>query len=367
MFYFRFSHLLFLFLFVPKMSFGTTCNRVEVQGRQLLVNGAPFIMKGVCYHPVRKGETVPDGLMTSNPTEKDLIVIENDFKMMSDAGFNTIRTYEPIIHPKILRLLNKYQIRVIVPVCLSWEKYQNRASIENVIKILKKEPSTLFWEIGNEWNFNHFYTDFIGTGSDSKKLKAEDCYEMIKNISHDIRNIDHYEHPIGTDVMIIESDLESLYKGVTPALDDYIDLYGVNVYDGTSFGERFHQWESISKKPFYLGEFGAVAYNENTKQEDPEAQDNANLLLFNEILDNVSAKNAQNILVGGSIFEFCDEWWKGGNPDPSNHRPGGLTVDHGPFPSNCFDDEYFGLVEIDRTPRPTFFSLKKLLTSDISY
>jgi hypothetical protein len=361
MYFIRFSLSLLLFLFVSRVIFGMPPNRVEVQGRQLLVNGVPFMMKGVCYHPVRKGETVPDGLMTLNPTEEDLLVIENDFRMIRYAGFNTIRTYEPITHPKILELLNDYQLKVIVPVCLAWEKYQNLASIEDLIKILQKEPSTLFWEIGNEWNFNHFYTDFIGAGSDSQKLKAEDCDEIIKNISRLIRKGDLYKHPIGTDIMLLDNAMKTIYPGITPTIDSYIDLYGVNVYDGTTFGKRFHQWESMSKKPFYLGEFGAVAYNENTQHEDPDDQDHANLLLFTEILENVSAKNPEHILIGGCLFEFCDEWWKGGNPDPSTHRHGGITVDHGPFPSNCFDDEYFGLVEIDRTPRPTYFSLKRLL------
>ncbi len=49
-------------------------------------------MNGVCYNPVRKGANEDNGLITLNPTPEDLVIIEKDFKMMQEAGFNTIRT-----------------------------------------------------------------------------------------------------------------------------------------------------------------------------------------------------------------------------------------------------------------------------------
>jgi hypothetical protein len=356
-----FSFWLWSFLFLSS-SYGSVTTSVEVQGRQLLVNGSPFIMKGVCYHPVRKGETVPNGLMTTGPSDSDLKVIENDFKMMRDAGFNTIRTYDPILDPAILALLSKYKLYVIVNICLSKQDYEHLDHIEQVVKTLKEEPSTLFWEIGNEWNFNHFYTktDYREYASDPNTLTELDCDKIIENVSKLIKRIDNHHHPIGTDILI-QDNLEYLYSGFSPSIEENVDLYGANVYDGKSFGNRFNEWKTVTQKPFYLGEFGSVSYNEETKQEDPESQNEANLSLLTEILANVSAKDAQNnILVGGCIFEFCDEWWKGGNPDPSTHRPTGLFVDRGPFPSNCFDDEYFGIVDIDRNPKATYFSIKKL-------
>ncbi|MFZ4115711.1 MAG: hypothetical protein ACOYK6_03185 [Chthoniobacterales bacterium] len=361
------SKLLFFCCLLSCLSFssayGVVTTSVEVQGRQLLVNGSAFIMKGVCYHPVRKGETIPDGLMTAHPTEDDLKVIENDFQLIHDAGFNTIRTYKPILDPGILKLLWKYKLYVIVSICLSYDDYKNLDSIKQIVEQLKEEPSTLFWEIGNEWNFNHFYTNtnFIDHISNPNLLTELECDEIIENVSKLIKNIDNHHHPIGTDIMILNNRLDYLYSGIAPSIEENVDLYGANIYDGKSFGNRFNEWKDMTQKPFYLGEFGSVSYNEDTKQEDTESQNEANLSLFNEILANASAKDAQNnILVGGCIFEFCDEWWKGGNPDPSTHKPTGLFVDRGPFPSNCFDDEYFGIVDIDRNPKATYFSLKKL-------
>jgi hypothetical protein len=317
-------------------------------------------MKGICYHPVRKGETIPDGLITTHPTADDLAVIENDFNMLHQAGFNTIRTYEPIVDPKILQLLKQYQLRVIVPICASRMKYDDLAGIKKIIQELKEEPSTLFWEIGNEWNFNHFYTDILYSSSSPDQLSAQDCYDIIKNISSLIRTSDDHRHPIGTDIMLLEAEIPHIYSLITADLDEWVDLYGVNIYDGKSFGDRFERWEKITQKPFYLGEFGAVAYNEDTKQEDPESQKVADVSLFTEILNNTSAKNPQNILIGGCLFEFCDEWWKKPEGGLSSHDTGGIYIDHGPFPSNCFDEEYFGMFEIDRQPRAVYFGLKEL-------
>ena len=30
-------------------------NKVKVEQRQILVNGSPYLIKGICYHPVPKG------------------------------------------------------------------------------------------------------------------------------------------------------------------------------------------------------------------------------------------------------------------------------------------------------------------------
>ncbi len=34
---------------------GLKTNQVSVSGRQILVNESPYLIKGICYHPVPKG------------------------------------------------------------------------------------------------------------------------------------------------------------------------------------------------------------------------------------------------------------------------------------------------------------------------
>ena len=62
-----------------------SAQNVEISGKQLLVDNQPYFMKGICYHPVPKGETT-----------RSFNSIDQDLKLMSQAGINTIRVYAPI-------------------------------------------------------------------------------------------------------------------------------------------------------------------------------------------------------------------------------------------------------------------------------
>ncbi|RYZ49966.1 MAG: hypothetical protein EOP07_23665, partial [Proteobacteria bacterium] len=55
---------------------------IKVSGRQLLVDGKAFTIKGVCYNPVPKGAGELSGTLFSNPTAAHLVALEQDFKLM---------------------------------------------------------------------------------------------------------------------------------------------------------------------------------------------------------------------------------------------------------------------------------------------
>ncbi|MEM2875220.1 MAG: hypothetical protein QW567_04310, partial [Candidatus Hadarchaeales archaeon] len=60
---------------------------VTVSGRQLLVNGSPFTVRGACYSPTPAGNG-PDFFWWADPD-----IYENDFENLRSMGANTIRTY----------------------------------------------------------------------------------------------------------------------------------------------------------------------------------------------------------------------------------------------------------------------------------
>ena len=329
--------------------------KIKISQRQLIVNGAPFVMKGACYHPVRKGQTIPDGLMTLHPTKKDLLTIEEDFKMMHAAGINTIRTYEPILDARILSLLVKYQLRTIVPVCANCKT--GLYDFSSTINTLKNHPSTLIWEVGNEWNYNFFYsTEKGGSGAKGTVLTFKECVTLIQQASAYIKSQDP-THPVSTDL----GDLPKNHREDLKRLLSSLDLCGINVYDGLTFGNRFQEWKALSEKPLYIGECGADAFNELTHSYDPNAQAVATRFLLAEILQNLSANNPNNVLIGGCIFEWNDEWWKDPKGSPATHDTGGFKVDHGgPYPDHYFNEEWFGVVSIDRQPRLAYEEMKRL-------
>ena len=58
---------------------------VTISGRELLVNKIPYVIKGICYHPVPKGSD-----------KRSFDYLTEDLALMVEAGINTIRVYEPI-------------------------------------------------------------------------------------------------------------------------------------------------------------------------------------------------------------------------------------------------------------------------------
>ncbi len=135
---------------------------VQVVGNELLVNGTPVKLRGVCRH-----EIYP---VTGRVITEDLIL--KDVKLYRDANCNFIRTshYPPC--EELLDICDELGMFVEVesPVCwighqanANWDKlnYQDpkyygyvlQVNMEN-IQFNRNHPSVLFWSIANEsfWN-----------------------------------------------------------------------------------------------------------------------------------------------------------------------------------------------------------------------
>lgn len=346
---------------------GGLTGNIQIRNRQLLINGKPFIMKGVCYSPTRKGASYPSGLIFLNPSDEDLALIEKDFQMMHAAGVNTLRTYVPMLDQRVLDLLVKYEFKTIVPSLNTFDTPIE--DIINTVSILKNHPSTLIWELGNEWNYNYFYSKIPSSLGNDKPLPDEiangigliESVNLIKHAIDTIRVIDTI-HPIST----VIGDLPNDNNFWLSLPDERINLYASNIYGGLTFchpsNNRFERWKSISNKPLYISEFGTDAFNSILNHEDPDSQAIGTRALLTEIQNNLSANDPNNILVGGSIFEWNDEWWKDGNGSPDVHDSGGIVpadIENGPYPDNVFNEEWWGIVDIDRNPRPAYDVLKE--------
>ena len=322
-----FSVLLFSFTLhlVP-----TTNNVVEVSGRQLIVDNTPYFMKGVCYHPVLRGET-----------ERNFSTIDQDLELISEAGINTIRVYAPIDDMEVLDKIDAAGLKLIV----SFGYNQNgvydilSGTFLDYIMKYKDHNSILIWELGNEYNY---HPEWFGGD-------IQNWYNALSQATDQIHDIDP-NHPVAT----AHGDMPDKQA---LASNPNIDIWGLNVYRWDQPQSVFKEWQTVSDKPVYLSEAGADSYMKISKAgfkqgENQRAQAVANAKIIDAVLDR------SDVASGIFIFSFTDGLWKAGNPDQQDiggwaPNSSGVPYDGAP------NEEYWGIVDINRNKKETFEVIKE--------
>ncbi|MBU4467881.1 MAG: hypothetical protein KKC39_03965 [Candidatus Omnitrophica bacterium] len=338
---------------------------------QLMVEGKPYIIKGITYAPTKVGQSPDDGSL-QNWMEEDLnkngkidgpydsFVDKNrnniqdadelpigDFKLMQDMGVNTIRLYHhPLkINKELLRDMYKtYGIRVILGDFLgkyamgsgaAWNPgtdynnpEQKKKMIESVTQMVnefKDEPYILFWLLGNE--------NVYGYACNADKY-PEAYFKFANEVAKIIKSIDP-EHPVA----ISSGDILFLDKFGQNAPD--IDIFGTNAYRGEyGFGSFWRQVKEQTGKPVFITEFGCPAYVEGKSiDEAEEFQAQYHLGSWEDVQDNMAFSGGQGNALGAVIFEWLDEWWKA--YEPAIHDTKGLWA--GPFPDGYMHEEWLGV------------------------
>jgi hypothetical protein len=304
---------------------------VKVSERQILVNNTPYVIKGICYHPVPKG----------SPNKRSFSTLKEDILLMKEAGINTIRVYTPIDDVKVLDQLAEADIKVIIGFGYNQNGYYDMVSgtFIDYVKKYKNHKTILLWELGNEYNYHPEWFD-----GDLKNW-----YKAMNDAAALIHKNDP-NHPVTT----AHGDLpDSLALKLSPN----IDVWGMNVYRWDKPGTIYKEWEAISNKPMYLSEAGGDSYMTITKAgynkgENQKAQADANKNILKEVFEN------SHIGSGVALFSFTDGWWKAGNYDTQD--PGGWAPNSSGVPyDGSPNEEYWGIVDIDRNKKQTFDVVKK--------
>ncbi len=332
---------------------------------QMLVNGKPFMIRGVTYAPTKIGQSPDKGTLENwmyqqadsahlawvdknlnnvqDPGEKAV----GDFQLMKDMGVNTLRVYDNNkINKELLReLYNKYGIMAIIENFLGkyaigsgadwnpgtdYENPQHQANmmkaVEATVKELKDEPFVLLWLLGNENNY--------GVASNADK-KPDAYFKFVNQVAKRIKEIDP-DHPVA----VCNGDTLFVDKMAQYAPD--VDVYGGNVYRGDyGFGSFWDEVREAVDRPAFITEYGAPGYSKFSSDEDAQAaQADYHRGSWMDILAN-SAGHAEGEgnAVGGVAFEWLDEWWK--NYEPSRHDTKADVF--GPFAGGYYFEEWFGL------------------------
>ena len=303
--------LILLYIFCVQLS----AQSVYVEDRKIFVDDQEYRINGICY---ARGE---------GNGENSGYTFNDDIPLLVDANINTIRTYAAITNSAELNAFANAGIKVIMML--------NENSYTWYVNQYKNHPAILMWEFGNEFNY---HPEWFGNN-------IQNWYNVLENCASTVKSIDP-NHPVSTG------------HGEVPnaqALNSCpsVDVRGMNVYRWLSPDSAIDELASQTDKAMYISEAGADSFNSNSNSENQAQQAQATEIILNAIIEK------SDLCVGVTLFEFCDEWWKAGNPNQQ---------DIGGFPNaipydNYANEEYWGIVTRDREPKQSYYVVKDIYES----
>ena len=302
----------FVFLFVFIFTSQLNAQSVYVEDRKIYVDDQEYRINGICY---ARGE---------GNGENSGFSFNDDIPLLVDANINTIRTYAAITNVSELNAFANAGIKVIMML--------NENSFTWYVNQFKDHPAILMWEFGNEFNYHpEWFANNI-----------QNWYNQLENNAATVKSLDP-DHPVSTGHGEVP-DSQALNS--CPS----VDVWGMNIYRWLSPDSAINDLASISDKAMYISEAGADSFNINSNSENQTQQADATEIILNSIIQQ------SDLCVGVTLFEFCDEWWKAGNPNQQD--PGGFS-NAIPY-DNFANEEYWGIVTRDRVPKLSYYVVQEI-------
>ena len=395
---FYYFFLVFLLLFVATAFAAKPKPKVYIKKLQnghyqLIVERKSYIVKGVCYNPIPIGKNIEYDWLSDG--SRPWIV---DGKLMQAMGVNTIRLYQSHEHAEELRqmirdLYQLYGIRTILGHWLGfWEYpcplYGDKAFKERIkkealemVNLYKDEPGILLWILGNENNYsclghiNPWSSDEIDKEPDIQKqkaMRAKEYYSFVNEIIKEIHQADP-NHPVAM------GNGELLGLDYASKFCPDADLVACIIYRGKIFGNLFKSLKATFDRPLLLSEFGADSYDAYLKKEDQNMQAFFLESQWRQIYENLANnKDGAGNCIGGTMFEWTDEWWKHNEYDPqgwavhdteSNWSNGSYYFDIKAPKNMNMNEEWFGIAALSpnekegelnkRIPRKAYYVVRE--------
>lgn len=327
---------IFALISLPISSFAKKAPKIKIKGDWFYINGERFLVKGVGYSNYRPKEQ-------PNTKKIDLDQVRYEFKIIREAGFNTIRTWTPLSLEE-LKLAHEAGLFVIQGMWIEYrENYADPARVKEIVDRLKpiiKESqqarNVLLYLVGNEPQPAQVFS--VG------RKKTDKFFQMLrKSISKSSPKAK----------VAISNWVQCDFLN-----DSMWDIAALNIYNynpdsvSHSLGYRgYVSWlknERAQKRPLIITEFGLsvskgglgkMEYGGNSLEE----QEIGVLQMYEDAIDAGAS--------GACVFEWIDEWWKNFN-HPSDEKV------HEPSDA----EEWFGICyyeDGELKKRPVFESLKK--------
>ena len=326
-----------------------------------LAPARPFVIKGVCWSPASK-TTVDERWARQREFVK---WYERDLSLIAQMNANSVYVFidfaEDEAAKKVLDELYRRGIMAIVTVDLDGTNDLER--IKYIVPKYKNHPAILMWAIGNEWNINLYHHKFTDLRAAAEATEA--AAKLIKSLDD--------AHPVASiygEIKIPNQTVST--QEIVNSIASSVDAWGLNIYRGDTFGSLFDEWRAISEKPIFISEFGTDSYRtekywpvKGTVDEPMQAEFMRRL--WGSLQVELDRGPGNSIALGGTVFEWVDEWWKvrskhGGRTDRLDANGFPTPWNRYSHPDGFANEEYFGIVHIDRSPKPVYQVLKQIFS-----
>lgn len=364
------------------LSVSGQANQVKVDqgadGLRLTVDGAPVMVNGMNWDYFPIGTNYSYSLWN----QSDAFIqkaLDDEMSMLRNMGVNVIRVYTGI-QPKwityiyenygIYTMLNHSFGRYGVTLNGAWmgnTEYSDPrvkelllSEVTALAETYRNTPGLLLYLLGNENNYGLFWggaeTEDIPIEDRASTKRAEFMYKLFNQAAVAMGKADP-GHPIA----ICNGDL--LFLDIIAKECPDVDILGINVYRGESFGDLYDRVRSEYGKPVLLTEFGSDAFNAVTMEEAQLDQAYYDLQNWREIYENAAGMGKAGNSLGGFTFQFSDGWWKYGqtknldiHDSNASWENGGYRFDHVPEQNNM-NEEWFGICAKGPTDTKGFYQL----------
>jgi hypothetical protein len=362
-------------------------------GIKLVVNGEDFMVNGMNWDYFPIGTNYSYSLW-NQPDDIIKAALDDEMSLLKNMGINAVRMYTGVQPKWIEYIYEKYGIytmlnhsfgRYGLTINGAWvavTDYRDEATrnlllsdATTLAEEYKDTPGLLLFLLGNENNYGLFWagaeTEDFPEGEEQLnavgELRGRPMYKLMNDAAIAMKAIDPF-HPVAIcngDVLFIDIIAEECKD---------VDIYGVNMYRGISFGDAFQVVKDKLNKPMLLTEFGSDSFNAIKNEEDQRMQAYYNLGNWKDIYENAAGLGKAGNSIGGFTFQFSDGWWKFGqtknldvHDSNASWANGGYSIDLAPGENNM-NEEWFGICAKGKTnerglyqlyPRAAYYALKE--------
>jgi hypothetical protein len=270
---------------------------VYIEGKQLMVEGKPFYIQGVCYSPVPIGESPSFGSKGDYFTLDYQYIWQRDLPLIKAMGSTTIRIYgwnNHIDHTHFLDAVHAAGLKILVTYYLGDAMENPVRTTDDRSKIIvdfvaqvaryADHPAILMWSFGNELNgsWNKFtqqisdafgcwwsqycagYQDTNGDCQWQSTCMYTQLFSWINSAAKAAKMVTSrpiisgfadVDYMVGNNGML---DKVARFDWLLPDLA----AWAMQLYRGGTFGGYFWMFRSESSKPMLVTEFGVDAYND---------------------------------------------------------------------------------------------------------